>query len=392
MATGGSRGGSAGTAIVFGLMFDLPFAGIVLQFLQYMIGLRRLGWDVWYVEDSRSWPYDAVGRDAAAGAEQSVRSVAPVLARHGFADRWVYRSAFAGSECFGAGEAVLGRLYRDADVALNVTGAQEVREEHGSIPLLVYVQSDPFGMQVEAANGRSRAREQLAAHHCHFTFGELVGRPECLVPDAGLAWHPTRQPVVLELWEGGRRGPSYTTVTTWHNSAKDVVWRGERYFWTKDREFLAVKELPTRTDASLELSVDELPPEADELRRLGWRLVRSRGVVADPEAYRDYILGSRGEFTVARDQYVRPRTGWFSDRSACYLAAGKPVITQDTGFGEVLPTGLGLLAYTDTATAAAALAAVEGDYQRHARAALEVAEEHFAAERVLGDLLRRAGA
>jgi hypothetical protein len=388
----GSRSGRARTAIVFGLMFDLPFAGIVLQFLQYMIGLRRLGWDVWYVEDSRSWPYDAAGRDAAAGAEQSVRSVAPVLERHGFADRWVYRSAFAASECFGAGEAALRRLYREADVALNVTGAQEVREEHGSIPLLVYVQSDPFKMQVDAADGRSRARQQLAAHHRHFTFGELVGTPQCLVPDAGLVWHPTRQPVVLDLWSGGRRGPSYTTVTTWHNSAKDVVWQDERYYWTKDREFLAVMELPTRTRARLELAVDELPPEADELRRHGWTLVRSRGVVVDPEAYRGYILGSRGEFTVARDQYVRPRTGWFSDRSACYLAAGKPVITQDTGFDRVLPTGAGLLAYTDTASAAAALDAVEDDYEHHARAAREVAEEHFAAERVLDDLLRRAGA
>ncbi len=373
-------------------MFDLPFAGIVLQFLQYMIGLRRLGWDVWYVEDSRSWPYDAVRRDAAAGAESSVRRVAPVLERHGFGDRWIYRSVFAERAGFGAGEAVLRRLYREADVALNVTGAQEVREEHGSLPLLVYVQSDPFGMQVEAANGRSHAREQLAAHHRHFTFGELVGTPECLVPDAGLVWRPTRQPVVLDLWQGGRPGPRYTTVTTWHNSAKDVEWQGERYYWTKDREFLAVKDLPTRTSARLELALDELPPEADDLRRCGWTLIRRPGVVADPEAYRDYILGSRGEFTVARDQYVRPRTGWFSDRSACYLAAGKPVITQDTGFGEVLPTGAGLLGYTDTGTAAEALDEVEGDYERHARAAREVAEEHFAAERVLRDLLRRAGA
>jgi hypothetical protein len=391
VATGGRRGGREGTAIVFGLMFDLPFAGIVLQFLQYLIGLRRLGWDVWYVEDSRAWPYDAPGRNAAVGAEQSVRSVAPVLERHGFADRWVYRSIFATSECFGAGEAALRRLYREADVALNVTGAQEMRDEHASIPLLVYVQSDPFGMQVEATNGRPRARQQLDAHHCHFTFGELVGTPQCLVPDAGVLWQPTRQPVVLDLWEGGRPGASYTTVTTWHNSSKDVVWQGDLYYWTKDREFLAVMELPTCTRAPLELAVDGLPPEADDLRRHGWGLVRSHGLVVDSEAYRRYILGSRGEFTVARDQYVRPRTGWFSDRSACYLAAGKPVVTQDTGFDQVLPTGAGLLPYTDTATAAAALDAVEDDYEHHARAAREVAEEHFAAERVLQDLLRRAG-
>ena len=391
MGAGGGPRNRTGTAIVFGLMFDLPYAGILMQFLHYMIGLRRLGWDVWYVEDSTSWPYDAVGRDAAADAAQSVRAVAPFLERHGFADRWIYRSAFAGG-CFGAGEPALERLYRGADVALNVTGAQEVREEHGSIPLLIYVQSDPFGMQVEAANGRTRARDQLAAHHRHFTFGELVGTPGCLVPDAGLKWHPTRQPVVMDLWDGGRPGPSYTTVTTWHNSTKEVVWQGERYYWTKDREFLALKDVPALTSVRLELALDELPPEADDLRRRGWSLVRRPGVVADPEAYRDYILGSRGEFTVARDQYVRPRTGWFSDRSACYLAAGKPVITQDTGFGAVLPEGEGLLGFRDAAGAAAALEAVEADYERHARAARGVAEEHFAAERVLRDLLGRAGA
>jgi hypothetical protein len=377
--------------IVFGVMFDLPFAGIVVQFLQYLIGLRRLGWDVWYVEDSRAWPYDPARRDAARDAATSVRTVAPILDRHGFADRWVYRSAFAGTQVLGAGEVVLHELYRTADVALNVTGAQEMREEHMAIPLRVYVQSDPFAVQVDAASGDPEARAQLAAHHRHFSFGELVGTPGCLVPDAGYAWEPTRQPVVLDLWRGGELGSAYTTITTWHNATKDRQWQGERYFWTKDREFLALLELPSRTRARLELAVDGTPPAA-LLTRHGWHLVAAPELLVDTAAYCGYIIRSRGELTVARDQYVRPRTGWFSDRSACYLAAGKPVVTQDTGFGCVLPTGEGLFAFTDVGGAAAALESVEADYPRHAAAARAVAEEYFAAEHVLTALLSRAGA
>jgi hypothetical protein len=380
-----------GPIIVFGLMFDLPYAGIVMQFLHYLRGLRALGWDVWYVEDSLSWPYDPAARIPCVDPVAGIDRVARVLADHGFGDRWVYRCAIPDVRCFGAGEAVLAELYRHVEVALNVTGAQEIRDEQARIPGLVYVQSDPFGAQVDVDNGLDWARRQLAAHCAHFTFGELVGTAGSVVPTVGFRWFPTRQPVALELWPVRTPGDRYTTVTTWRNDTKHRVWRGDTYYWTKDREFLAFVDLPRHTSAALELAIDGMPEEAPLLQGRGWHLVGSPELAVDVTSYRDYILASRGEFTVARDQFVRPRTGWFSDRSACYLAAGRPVVTQDTGFGEVLPTGRGLFAFSTVEEAASALAEVEADPGGHAAAARAIAEEYFSADKVLASLLDRAG-
>jgi hypothetical protein len=380
-----------GPIIVFGLMFDLPYAGIVMQFLHYLRGLRALGWDVWYVEDSLSWPYDPAARIPSVDPVAGIDRVARALADHGFGDRWVYRCAIPDVRCFGAGEAVLAELYRHVEVALNVTGAQEIRDEQARIPGLVYVQSDPFGAQVDVDNGLDWARRQLAAHCAHFTFGELVGTAGSVVPTVGFRWFPTRQPVALELWPVRTPGDRYTTVTTWRNDTKHRVWRGDTYYWTKDREFLAFVDLPRHTSAALELAIDGMPEEAILLQGRGWHLVGRPELAVDVTSYRDYILASRGEFTVARDQFVRPRTGWFSDRSACYLAAGRPVVTQDTGFGEVLPTGRGLFAFSTVEEAASALAEVEADPGGHAAAARAIAEEYFSADKVLASLLDRAG-
>lgn len=374
--------------VVFGLMFDLPFAGIIAQFLHYLVGLRDLGYDVWYVEDSLSWPYDPARRTMSADPDASIRSVAAVLARYGFAERWIYRCAIPQETVCGAGRQTLTELYRTADLALNVTGAQNIRDEHASLDYLVYVQSDPFGLQVDIENGNDRAREQLARHRAHFTFGELVGTPQSETPTAGVRWQPTRQPVALSMWPfDPRPGPNFTTVTTWRNDSKHKVWNGEKYFWSKDREFLALVDLPGRTAATLELAIDGVPPEAALLLEHGWLLADRPELTTELEGYRRYIIGSRGEFTVARDQFVRPRTGWFSDRSASYLAAGRAVVTQDTGFGDVLPTGEGLFAFRDVGEAAACLDEIERDPARHGAAARAIAEEYFAAEKVLQRLI-----
>lgn len=380
-----------GVVIVFGLMFDLPYAGIVVQFLNYLVGLRRLGWDVWYVEDSLGWPYDPRARNSAARPTSQVASVASVLARHGFGERWIYRAAVPDVTCFGQPEERLHSLYRDADLALNVTGAQELRDDHAALRRVLYIQSDPFGLQIDLDDGDEWTADQLGRHDRHFTFGELIGTPSCELPTGGIDWLPTRPAVALELWPPRPQGDRFTTVTTWRNDTKHRLWRGEKYFWTKDREFLSIIDLPRRTSARLELAVDGLPEEASAMKNHGWSIVSRPELAGDVDAYQAYVGGSRGEFTVARDQVVRPRTGWFSDRSASYLGAGRPVITQDTGFGEVLPTGQGLFPFSGVDDAAAALDEVERDPGGHARAAREIAEEYFAAERVLSSILARAG-
>jgi hypothetical protein len=399
-----------------------------------LIALRRLGYDPYYVEDSGRWIYDPRLNDLSPDASGNIAAVAPILEAHGFGDRWVFRGNYRGGGCYGMTEDRLLGLYREADAFLNVTGAQEIRPEHLACPRRTYVESDPFAAQVKVAKGDPDMIAALAAHDTHFSFGENLGAADCGVPIERFHWLPTRQPIVLDLWDnsqpapvGEARGPAhpgspgdaYTTVTTWHNKGKDITYRGETYYWTKDREFEKFLDLPRRAqgrfrlpdgtpDAKVPLGKQDLPARkacqptfelaagVDEtaqrrLRENNWRIVHSVPISQDIGQYRAYIQGSRAEFTVARDQYVRPRTGWFSDRSACYLAAGRPVITQETGFSKFLPTGKGLFAFRTTEDVLAAVDAIESDYEGNCRAAREIAAEYFAAEKVVACLMDRAG-
>lgn len=382
-----------GKIIVFGILFWYPLAGVTYQFLHYLIGLRRLGYDPYYVEDSGRWIYDPRINDLSPDAAGNIGSVIPVLNKYGFGDRWAFRGNYPGGECYGMTEQEILQLYRDADAFLNITGAQEIRDEHMTCPRRIYVESDPFASQARVAQGDGATIAALAAHDCHFSFGENLGAPDCHVPIERFRWLPTRQPVALDLWHNTQDSisTSYNTITTWHNKGKDVDYRGETYYWTKDREFKKFIDLPRRRPLAFELAAGVSEDVKQLLREQGWRQVHSVKISEDVDRYREYIQHSRGEFTVARDQYVRPRTGWFSDRSACYLAAGRPVVTQDTGFGKFLPTGKGLFGFTTMEDVLAAIDSIESDYEAHCRAAREIAEEYFAAEKVVGTLMRRAG-
>lgn len=381
-----------GKAIVSGILFWYPLAGVTYQFLHYLIGLRQLGWDVYYVEDSARWLYDPSARVITADAAPNIARVAPALAAHGFEGKWAFRGAYAGGRCHGMTERQLLQLYREADVLLNVTGAQELREEHMHIPRRIYVESDPFGSQVKLHNGDAALRAVVDAHDSWFTFGENLGQPDCDAP-LDRPWQPTRQPIALELWAHALpASPSYRTITTWHNHGKTVSYRGETYHWTKDREFAHYLELAARRpELTFELATDADAAASSMLRAHGFQVQDALSVSSDARAYRDYICGARAEFTVARDQYVRPHTGWFSDRSASFLAAGRPVVTQETGFSKTLPTGRGLFGFRDMADVLVALDAIERDHDAHCRAARELAREYFAADKVLGSLLERAG-
>jgi hypothetical protein len=285
------------------------------------------------------------------------------------------------------------RLYREADAFLNVTGAQEIREEHLACKRRIYVESDPFASQVKVAMGNEGMIRTLAAHDTLFSFGENLGAADCPVPVEKFTWLPTRQPVVLDLWANGRAhgGPVYNTITTWHNQGKDVEYGGETWYWTKDREFEKFLDLPRHRPLTFELAATVDEAVKTRLGQHGWRQTDSIEISRDIDRYRNYIRQSRGEFTVARDQYVRPRTGWFSDRSASYLAAGRPVITQETGFSKFLPCGKGLFSFRTLKDILFALDAIESDYEGNCRAAREIAAEYFAAEKVLGSLMERAG-
>lgn len=380
-----------GKVIVFGILFWYPLAGVTFQFLHYLIALRRLGYDPYYIEDSARWVYDPLINNVVPDAATNVAAIAPILEAYGFGGRWGFRQA--NSTCFGLTESAILALYRDADAFLNVTGAQELRDEHLKCPLRIYVETDPVASQIKVAAGDAKSIQALSQHHVHFSFGENFGAPDCGVPLVRFDWKPTRQPVALDLWAPAapRADTAYTTVATWENRGQDITYRGEVYRWSKHHEFLKIIDLPRRSPARFEIAIHGVGDDEARLINNGWRLVDSLAISADLSRYQAFIRSSRGEFTVAKDQNIRLRSGWFSDRSACYLAAARPVITQDTGFGAALPTGRGLFPFQTIEDILAAVDCIEQNYTMHSRAARDIAEEYFSAEKVVGSLMTRAG-
>jgi len=384
---------SGKTILVLHLAGQYPLAGVLWQALHYLVGLRELGHDVYYAEESGAPPYDPRAKSIVADPTYNVTCLQQTLERFGFADRWVYWD-MGQDRYYGFPRDQLKVLYERADVVLNLCGATPPRAETKRSGRWLYIETDPVFEQIRAAQGERKTLDFLSRHDTCFTYGENLGASDCPIPLVGIDWQKTRPPVVLDLWNE-RADPAcrhFTTVATWHNRGKDVTLNGETYYWSKHINFLKFLDLPRRTPQSLELAV-EIEDEVvrAELAARGWHLANAAERSVTVEGYREYIYASRGEFTVAKDVYVRPRTGWFSDRSVCYLAAGKPVVTQETGFSKFIPTGHGLFAFSTLEEAVSALATINADYVRHETAAREIAAEYFAADRVLRKLLLDAG-
>lgn len=382
--------------VVLGIVGRDQVAGVTWQALHYLEGFRRLGHEVFYLEDTGDW-----APDADAGCARTVEFISRQMDWCGFSRRWAYRAAAADNAVFGASESRLREVLERADLLVNVTASTKLRDEHLKVPVRIYLETDPGLPQIAISNGNESVREFLAAHTHQLSFGENIGKPDCGVPAAPFPFRATRQPVVIDWWSAASlpppadspRPPAFTTVANWRESSKDVRWKGELLTWSKHAPFLRFLDLPGRTSTPLELAL--ACGEEDAIRRLesnGWRTVDALPLSEGILTYRDYIRASLGEFTVAKDQYTQLRTGWFSDRSACYLAAGRPVVTQETGFSDVLPTGSGLFCFETPEEAAAALELVAADPVAQGRAALEIAREYFSAEKVLGRMLRDVSA
>jgi hypothetical protein len=384
------------TIVVLGMMGRTPFAGVAWQALHYLEGLRKLGYDVYYVEDTGEWPYDPVSNSITEDCTYTTGYIARLMRRCGLAHHWAYRSGVNGT-VNGLSEHQLDRLWRRTAALINLTGATVLRDDHMRVPVRIYLETDPVRPQIEVALGWQFTIDLIGAHTHHFSFGENLGRPDCGVPVVRFHYRPTRQPIANQWWrlEDGaapEQSGCYTTVASWKQTGKDIAWQGETYTWSKHHEFAKVLDLPTRIAPPIELALNGVDARTRRrLRSHGWRLRDALAISHDPESYRSYILQSRGEFTVAKDQNVRMRSGWFSDRSACYLAAGKPVVTQDTGFGSVLPTGRGLFAFRTLDEAVQAVEMVERDYPCHSRAAQEIAAEFFGGDKVLRTMLDEVG-
>jgi GT2 family glycosyltransferase len=381
--------------VLLGIMTKMPVAGVVWQNLHYLLGFEQLGYDAYYVEAHGGTPSMLMTDKGDDGSARAASFIAAIMRRFDLGDRWALRAPHTDGRCFGMSERRLTQLLSSAEMIIDLHGGTEPLPEFTATDRLVYVETDPVQLQLELAEGSKPSYAFLEPHCAFFTFAENYGASDCLLPVSDrFEFHSTRQPVSIDLWETVALPAHnlFTTIGNWSQPWRDVSMDGLVYTWSKDQEFKKFLDLPARLGERFKLALSSYG-EADQrlLEEHGWRVTPAMDFSTDLIAYRDFIARSAGEFTVAKDQNVRLHTGWFSDRSATYLATGRPVITQDTGFGRALPTGDGLFAFSTTEGVVEAIEKIDRDPEHHRRAARNVAVEYLAPEVVLGEMLDRMG-
>lgn len=380
--------------VVTGLLGQYAFGGVTWDYIQYLLGFRDLGHEVWYLEDSGAWPYDPVRQTVSEDCTYNVKYLDGMMTEFGFGDRWIYRNG-ADGKFHGAGESAARDLIKNGDMLVNVSSAGWLKDYDFGVKHQMFIDGDPMFCQVGLLDPKNvDYAARVRAHDSHFTFGLNVGCSGCLAPDVGIRWKKTVQPIALEYWpvqsdEGLDR---FTTVMNWASYAP-VEWEGKKY-GQKDIEFEKFKTLPGRTPQSLVMAMGQgigSKRPTEELRALGWTILEAGEVLPDHLSYREFLRTSKAEWSIAKHGYVEGRTGWFSCRTACYLALGRPAVVQETGWSDHIPAGDGLLTFSTLDEAVEAITDINDHYAEHQAAARALAEQYFEAKKVCADLLVQAG-
>jgi hypothetical protein len=380
--------------VVTGLLGQYAFGGVTWDYLQYLLGFRALGHDVWYLEDSGAWPYDPVKQTIGTDCSYNVAYLGSIMAEFGFGDRWIYRNGADGA-FHGAGESAARDLIKNGDLLVNVSSAGWLKDYDFGVKHQMFIDGDPMFCQVSLLDPKNADyAARVKAHDSHFTFGLNVGKPDCLAPDTSIRWKKTVQPIALDQWamQDDDAPDRFTTVMNWASYAP-IEWQGKPY-GQKDLEFEKFKLLPKHTPQRLEMAMGQgvgSKRPTEELRALGWTILEAGDVLPDHRSYHEFLRTSKAEWSVAKHGYVTARTGWFSCRTACYLALGRPAVVQETGWSDYIPAGDGLLAFSTLEEAAAAIADINDHYAEHQAAARALAEQFFDAKKVCADLLTQAG-
>ncbi len=386
--------------VVTGLIATYPLGGVSWDYLQYIQGLHLLGHDVFYLEDTGNWVYNpelGTFTEDCSFNLQYLDAVLTFAVGPGTRRCWSFRSPIG--EYFGLTEREIETVCNQADLFINLSGCCWLRDRYQGCARKLYIDTDPLytQYQLEAMRRGTATKDQaysvnlIRNHDLFFTFAENISDPSCCIPSCGLTWHTTRQPIVLENWPFTftPAAPALTTVMSWKNDVTLPSIGGETY-GGKGVEFLKFMHLPSRVSVTMEIALSGAAP-FEQLRQNGWQVVDGYEKSSTIDVYQNYLSSSRGESSIAKNAYVASHSGWFSTRSAAYLALGKPVVVQDTGFRPYYPVGEGLFDFTDLDEAVSAIESIESNYRRHCEAARSIAESHFAADAVLSRLLRDAG-
>jgi hypothetical protein len=380
------------TIVVGGYIVGFPLGGMTWHHLNYLLGLHEMGHEVWFLEDSGEYsiPYNPTTWKCEVDPTYGIDYLKRTFAQYGLPPRWCYYSQFWDTY-YGLQKQELNDLLARADLLLCVSGVTPVRADRPRPRRVAVIDTDPVFTQL-----RMRDDAGLADYYRQFdavaTFGTLIGQPDCPLPTHGIDWIPTNQPIALKHWPVvAPLKPTFTTIGKWeHTADRHLEFEGRQFLSSKGVEWMKMLDLPRRTTWNMELGMQAMPADVRTLfESHGWRLTDPESASISCGAYGDFIRAASGEFTVAKEIYRGLPSGWFSDRSSAFLASGRPVVAQASGFDRWLPTGEGLFSFQTIDEAAAALNAIANDYAHHSRAARDIAEKHLEAEIVLGRLLGR---
>ncbi|WP_027186047.1 glycosyltransferase [Desulfovibrio inopinatus] len=382
-------------AVIAGYAAAFPMGGQAWMILHYLLGLSRLGFDVLFLEDSSNWAYPFNPFTKTYGVDSSVgrQIMNDLFARCGFDGTFVYRSRFEDTS-YGATLRELKSFMDEAELLINVSGLLPLEEEYAGPKTKVIIDTDPVFTQISIRDF-PKMRKYYEAHDVHFTYGYNLADPffPTPVPMGSFDWKPLLPPVALDLWpmQTGS-GDGLTTIGSWDSKGRDVELNGEVYSWRKSLRFEKIIDLPASyPNERFDLTFSGITNDSDRFAQHGWCVRDANRISRDPFAYRRYIQESKAEFTMAKEQNVRLKSGWFSDRSATYLASGRPIIVEDTGFFRYIPKGQGVFGFNNTDEMHTALASVIDDPHGLKLASRRLAEQLFDAEHVLSQVVQASG-
>ena len=383
--------------IVGGLVGQYPLGGVAWDYFHYLLGLHELGHEVYYYEDTWVWPFDPVLGHPTDDPSYTARFIGDFFARFAptLSDRWQY--VLFHDRCLGMSAAAFKTVARSADIFLNVSGACFIPDDLNPRCVKVFLDTDPGYNQMMLAHRYNWSErvddwcDLVKRHDRHLTYAENIGAADCTIPRVGFDWRPTRCVVTLPQWAAVRDTPipddaPWSTVLSWTYFRGPVVHEGVEYE-AKIPEFQKFRNLPWHSPVPLLLVMGGFTAPTAILWRDGWRTLDAHDVTISPQSYQALIAASAGEWSVAKNIYAATRSGWFSCRTACYLAAGRPAVVQETGWSKFIPSGRGLMAFDTLEQAAAGLSAAARDPQSHRAAAYEIAREYLAPDRVLPPMI-----